>query len=46
MGKHADLQKLENILLTEYLAFNPEADVTNWYSELLKELIAKKVRIE
>lgn len=47
MYKHSDILKLENLLLSEMLVFNPEeVNVTNWFNELKIELITKNVKIE
>lgn len=46
MGKHTDILKLENLILSEMLIYNPQSDASNHYKDLLEECIKKGVRIE
>jgi len=46
MGKHNNALKLENLLLSEYVVFDPSNDASNWFGDLLKECVNKGVRVE
>ena len=46
MYKHNDDKKFENLILNDYLVYNPDEDQTNAYKDLLNEVIQKGGRVE